>query len=912
MTVPSDSSNQVVVDAKVEEASDVTTANVTVGGDALTVVKNASASLAIETNVGTLTISDAALDAIITKATDGSSVSDVTLSIAVDSKKTTANSVTYDFTATDARGVEVFDETTSADATITVTVDAPSGANKNDTVYIYYIDGDARTLEATETVAEDKTVTWDVTHFSSREITKTMDEVTYTNSEGNEVTGTLAEAVENAKENTTITLNRDMDGGTLAPNDAGETVATIPDGKNVILDLAGHTISATLSTNKDTYGKAQVIRNEGTLTIKDSSTNKTGKISASASYGCTATVRNDGTLIIESGEISSAGGNAILNQNGFLAVNGGTLSTTGQFGSFDNGTAAIHNRGDVEINGGVITTEYQAPVWYGAGTDDSTTEIKDGTFNSTHSGVDIQGNSGTVTVTGGKFHVSPIDYVAPGYYVSQSDSFFVVESAGKSVTVYTFDELKSALADTSGTVNITVSGTVTVTEDITVPESACLSIASGGTLAVEDAVLTLDGYLINQGTLDVSGIGSGFISNLIRYIDEGGTITGLPTANDSGVYEIGTAAQLQMMHFVLLYNGDENGIFHGDIALTDDVNLTDYSFLPLGYDYMTAFGGTLDGQGHSITGLTIDLSAGGIGLFSVSDSASFKDLTITDALLTTQSGVMGTLVGELYGSSNFVNITVSGTYTNAASYYCGGWIGYLGGSEGDAVNFINCTNEMDVTGCYNVGAFWGSSSGSKAYVTMIDCSNSGDVTATGGTIGVIGGFAYNDGTLYNFTNTGTITNGKNVVTSPNLFNGGNPTEQKLDNIVAIRYGSDGKAVPYASLDEAFGISEGGGTVYLMGETAEVTLSTAIPEGVTLVVDEGQTVNVGRDNLAALMGSQGTLQINAGGKLNVAESGDALTAMIGDAIDIRIVTEGSIKLTVDNTDSSNPELNLVPC
>ena len=56
-----------------------------------------------------------------------------------------------------------------------------------------------------------------------------------------------------------------------------------------------------------------------------------------------------------------------------------------------------------------------------------------------------------------------------------------------------------------------------------------------------------------------------------------------------------------------------------------------------------------------------------------------------------------------------------------------------------------------------MGAFWGSSSGSKAYVTMIDCSNSGDVTATGGTIGVIGGFAYNDGTLYNFTNTGTIT-----------------------------------------------------------------------------------------------------------------------------------------------------------
>ena len=637
-------------------------------------------------------------------------------------------------------------------------------------------------------------------------------------------------AVPNDGTPTTIELIANVDGGTLAPSDSVVTVATISTGQNIILDLAGYTISATLDTNGNTYGMAQVIRNEGILTVKDSSADGTGKISASTSYGCTATVRNEGEnskLTIESGEISSDGGNAIRNQNGLLTINGGKITTTGQFASFDNGTAAIHNRGDVVINGGYFSTEYQAPMWYGLGADNSTTEINGGTFTSINSGVDIQGGDGAVRVTGGKFHVSPIDYVAPGYYVNQSDSYYVVGSAGTSVTVTTFDQLKNALADTSNTVNITVSGTVTVTEDITVSETACLFIPSGATLAVEDADLMLNGYLINQGTLDVSGIGSGFVNNLIRYVDDGGTITGLPTANHDGVYEIATAAQLQLMHFVMLANGDSSGIFHGDITLENDIDLTGYQFLPLGYDCATAFGGTLDGQGHSITGLTIERSAGDIGLFSVSDSANFKNLTISNASLTTQSGIMGTLVGELYGSSNFMNITVSGTYTNAASYYCGGWIGYMGGSEGDTANFVNCQNTMNVTGCYNVGAFWGSSSGSKTYVTMIDCSNSGNVTATGGTIGIIGGFASNDGILYNFTNTGTITNKDSVVQNPNLFSSKNLTNETLADIIAVRYGADGKTVPYTSLSDAISAAQNGDTIVLLSDITNSDLSTTL-------------------------------------------------------------------------------------
>ena len=73
---------------------------------------------------------------------------------------------------------------------------------------------------------------------------------------------------------TTITLISDITDVTLAPTDTTLTLATVSAGQNITLDLDGHTIEATLTTNGNTYGMAQVIRNEGTLTIVDSSENE--------------------------------------------------------------------------------------------------------------------------------------------------------------------------------------------------------------------------------------------------------------------------------------------------------------------------------------------------------------------------------------------------------------------------------------------------------------------------------------------------------------------------------------------------------------------------------------------------------------------------------------------------------------
>ena len=538
VTVPSDSSNQVVVDAAVENASDVTTANVTVGGDALTAVKEAAnvSSLAIKTNVGTLTISDAALDTIITKATDGSSVADVTLSIAVDSEKTTANSVTYDFTATDARGVEVFDQTASEDATITVTVDAPSGASENDTVYIYYIDGDTRTLEDTQTVAKDKTVTWNVTHFSSREITKTMDEVTYTNSEGNEVTGTLAEAVENAKDETTITLLRNVQ------LTAGETVGSrsgainISGNKTLTIDGQNYTITASNGFDQDTGTSWAAVGNHHVINIEngaavtlqnliiDGEWNATADTSGSENFNAArsginvwqnenatvmlnnVTVKNCSTYAVtvndstvEATNLKTEGNNWGVNidADGTLTI-GGENTSIGETSSivYENVTPVT---GTLTVNGGtyqniVIKAENQGE------SNSGTVILNDGSFN----GITTEGNGTTnvggddniVTVRGGSYTVvnesssDGVNYAAVGSLLDEGCKLVTGED-GSSAVAPSDDSVASIGSKGYTTLAAAIAGaengdTIVLEQDITGMEQITSGTISSTLLTIPD------------------------------------------------------------------------------------------------------------------------------------------------------------------------------------------------------------------------------------------------------------------------------------------------------------------------------------------------------------------------------------------------------------------------------------------
>ncbi|MFT0898549.1 hypothetical protein [Candidatus Methanoprimaticola sp. MG2] len=743
---------------------------------------------------------------------------------------------------------------------------------------------------------------------------------------GTEKYMSLQDAIDNSTGDVTIKLLSDISYGTINPGSVLKTVATIPNGRTIVLDLNSYDISAQLQTDADTYGNAQVIRNEGVLKITDSS-GSPGTISSSATYGCTSTVRNQGgSLTIENIIISSQGGNAIRNQNGDTTITSGTVFTTGEFKSFDNGTAAIHNRGILTISGGNFSTEYQAPVWYGSGSGPSTTMISGGTFKSTYSGVDVQGSGGTVTLTGGTYHVDPSDYVQYDCFTSKESTGFIVIGAKNEISVSNMDDLENALssADYSG---ITIIEDLTIDKEITLPNNAFMEISPGITLTMGGGgVLNLNGYLLNKGLIDVSTIADGYINDMGHYVDLDGEIIGVPGLND-GAYHIKTATELQLMHFVMLDNCDDRGVFSNDIVLDNDIDLNGIKFLPLGYDGEVAFGGTLFGNNHTISNLKIDLASGSIGLFSVTEGASFQDLTIVGADLHTQSGVMGALVGELYGSSNFINIKIFGDYVNDASYYCGGWIGYLGyySNTPTTQNFVNCTNEMNVTGCFNVGAFWGSSStGSdpsdrSSYVTMINCSNTGNITATGGTIGIIGGYAYNDGILYNFKNTGTITKGDSVVSNPTSFSSGNLTNETVDVVAYVFDLETQKVVPYKTLNDAFNGVSDGETITLLSDVTTSDKIQISKGSMEIILDlggykiniEGSSDGIDERDFISISGGDTTLTIVNGSINDNRGNGKAVefrTIHITGGVDL--ILEDVTISAYPRSDKSSPYYNYI--
>ena len=120
-----------------------------------------------------------------------------------------------------------------------------------------------------------------------------------------------------ATETTTIQLTEDL----TAPEQDGASI-TIPEGKNITIDLNGKTLDRGLS-EKDPAANGSVIINTGTLTIKDSSEGKTGTIKGgNASYG--GAIVSNGTTTLESGTISE---NTAIQGGGVYNV--GTFTMTG-------------------------------------------------------------------------------------------------------------------------------------------------------------------------------------------------------------------------------------------------------------------------------------------------------------------------------------------------------------------------------------------------------------------------------------------------------------------------------------------------------------------------------------------------------------------------------------------------------
>lgn len=195
----------------------------------------------------------------------------------------------------------------------------------------------------------------------------------------------LNSAIAGASEGAKIVLAGDITGG-----------VTIPEGKNITLDLNGHKIEAT----------GTVIDNAGTLTVTDSK--KSGKIIST----------NNVAVFVESGSSTTIDYADITAQECAIATGtavGSTITINdGVFTSKDNAVVAgngTERPGDPNkitinggtFNGGITTSGYVACGIYAPWKDEIT--VNNGTFNIT-GGAGIVARAGSVTVNSGTFNTT--------------------------------------------------------------------------------------------------------------------------------------------------------------------------------------------------------------------------------------------------------------------------------------------------------------------------------------------------------------------------------------------------------------------------------------------------------------------------------------------------------------------------
>lgn len=263
--------------------------------------------------------------------------------------------------------------------------------------------------------------------------------------------------------------------------------------------------------------------------------------------------------------------------------------------------------------------------------------------------------------------------------------------------------------------------------------------------------------------------------------------SGSGTAADP--YQIGNADQL--MWFAAKVNGSTKKSTSNLCAkLTSDIDLTGKEWTPIGcynsYSDCVYYGGTFDGGGHTVSGLTINNAKTYQALFSYVKGGTIQDLTVKGSVKTsTKSSSYAAGIVSYGNPVTIKNCTNEVDVTASAKGYAAGVCAYvINGSKlesctnkgmvsgyGDYVGGVAGTvtgSTTTITGCFNHGVVTntgkpssyaystgGIAGGISTGVTVERCGNTGNITSTLKRTGGIAGSA--GGTINACFNTGTIT-----------------------------------------------------------------------------------------------------------------------------------------------------------
>lgn len=183
------------------------------------------------------------------------------------------------------------------------------------------------------------------------------------------------------------------------------------------------------------------------------------------------------------------------------------------------------------------------------------------------------------------------------------------------------------------------------------------------------------------------------------------------------------------------------------IKLDRDIKLTQ-PWTPIGNGETISFRGTFDGNGHTISGLDVDINGGYCGLFGYL-SGTVSNLNLKGSVKSSGSEC-GAFAGYISPDGTVSNCTADVSVKGKSK--TGGIVGY---NDGGAV--IGCVNNSSVSGTMKVGGVVGENWGS-----VIKCGNRGDITSsergatTYGTGGVAGRSVSENALIDRCFNTGSI------------------------------------------------------------------------------------------------------------------------------------------------------------
>ena len=319
----------------------------------------------------------------------------------------------------------------------------------------------------------------------------------------------------------------------------------IPADKSIVLDLNGHTISQ----SKAQTSAYAMIDNKGTLTIEDSSANKSGKIA----YGDTGnggnyvsnTISNSGVLTIKGGTIENNSSATVasngyphpIDNSGVLTINGGTFKNNANYssmriwcttdddtivtindgtfyGSIDFQTPnASANKGTLTINGGTFNADTYTNctvrlLGFGADVDEMNGYIKGGVFNGAialrnWSGSDF--NSKVFNITGGTFTVDPSEFVDDDYAVIENNGVYTLalKSVIAKIGETEYRSLQKAFDAVAENEKILLIGDVTLNKTATFAEGKTAILDLNNFAISSSCHKSVGAAIKNNGTLTV-------------------------------------------------------------------------------------------------------------------------------------------------------------------------------------------------------------------------------------------------------------------------------------------------------------------------------------------------------------------------------------------------------------------------